>query len=72
MDTYRVCLAAVPPEGKCSVLVLEPWQDEALAAFLDQVLTDAQWRAMDEAVLGNLADLLQEQTQNHLHEGNRP
>lgn len=65
-DTYRLHLAAVPPEGRCLVLELEPWQQEELDDLARNFLTERQWRALDEAVIQGLTENLIKEATHHL------
>jgi hypothetical protein len=65
-DLYRMRLSAVPEQGRCSVLELEPWQQEELDELVDTVLTDRQWQAIDEAQIRNATALLVDQAEEHL------
>jgi hypothetical protein len=59
-------LAAVPEQGRCSVLELEPWQQTEPEELVANLLTDRQWQAIDEAQIQVQAGLLTDQVEKHL------
>ena len=63
---YRMQLAAVPEQGRCSVLELEPWQQTEPEELVANLLTDRQWQAIDEAQIQVQAGLLADQVEKHL------
>jgi hypothetical protein len=68
MRPYRVMICAVPaePSVKCSVLVLDDDQQELLEQFADQILTQDQWRELNEAVLDNVTQALYRELEQEL------
>jgi hypothetical protein len=65
---YRLLLAAVPADhrAKATVLVLDDDQQAELERFAVLTLEARDWRAIDEAVLQNLAEILVQETTDHL------
>jgi hypothetical protein len=51
MIPFQLQLAAVPEGGGLVLLKLEPFQQEAMENYLNQLLTDAQCQLLDDGLV---------------------
>jgi hypothetical protein len=69
-DLYRLKLTAWPGAGSRALLLdLDDWRQEALDLFVAEILTDRQWRNIDDGILRALAKDLTEEAEQHLEKG---
>lgn len=66
MIAYRLRLAAVPDHGRCLILDLDQWQQEALENFAGSLLTDRQRQALEEAQIRQQGQVLAEEIAQEL------
>jgi hypothetical protein len=65
-DLYRLRLAGVPKHGQCTILELDHNQQMELEEFAARLLTEEQWRRLDEAQIQIHAHALVDQVEEHL------